>query len=100
AIDLEAEAKRLRVVMDEIGCVNVFLAEGAGVADIVAALEAAGEPVDRDAFGHVKLDTINPGRWFAEAFAERIGAEKTMVQKSGYFSRSAPANDTDRALVA
>ncbi|WP_110181621.1 pyrophosphate--fructose-6-phosphate 1-phosphotransferase [Nocardioides solisilvae] len=98
-IDLDAEAERLRAVMDEIGCVNIFLAEGAGVADIVAELEASGRPVDRDAFGHVKIDTVNPGRYFAQAFAERIGAEKTMVQKSGYFSRSAPANETDLALI-
>ena len=73
-IDLAAEATRLRAVMDEIGCVNIFLAEGAGIDDIVAALEAAGEEVGRDPFGHVKLDTINPGRWFAQQFAERMRA--------------------------
>jgi pyrophosphate--fructose-6-phosphate 1-phosphotransferase len=99
SIDLAAEATRLREVMDEVGCVNIFLAEGAGIDDIVADLEAAGETVGRDPFGHVKIDTINPGRYFADRFAEAIGAEKTMVQKSGYFSRSAPANDTDLALI-
>lgn len=98
-IDLGAEADRLRAVMDEIGCVNIFLAEGAGIDDIVADLEAAGETVGRDPFGHVKIDTINPGRYFADRFSEAIGAEKKMVQKSGYFSRSAPANETDRALI-
>jgi pyrophosphate--fructose-6-phosphate 1-phosphotransferase len=99
AIDLAAEADRLREVMDEIGCVNIFLAEGAGVDDIVAHLEALGETVQRDPFGHVQIDTINPGRYFADRFAEAIGAEKKMVQKSGYFSRSAPANETDLALI-
>lgn len=98
-IDLAAEAKRLRTVMDEVGCVNIFLAEGAGIDDIVADLEAAGEEVGRDPFGHVKIDTINPGRYFADRFSQEIGAEKKMVQKSGYFSRSAPANDTDLALI-
>jgi len=98
-IDLTAEAERLRDVMDEVGCVNIFLAEGAGVDDIVAHLEALGESVKRDPFGHVKIDTINPGRYFADRFAKAIGAEKKMVQKSGYFSRSAPANDTDLALI-
>ena len=98
-IDLAAEAERLRDVMDEVGCVNIFLAEGAGVDDIVAHLEALGESVKRDPFGHVKIDTINPGRYFADRFAKAIGAEKKMVQKSGYFSRSAPANDTDLALI-
>src|SRR3954471_11592463 len=98
-IDVDAEAERLRGVMDDIGCVNIFLSEGAGVPEIVAAMEAAGEEVPRDPFGHVKLDRINPGQWFAEQFAERVGAEKTMVQKSGYFSRSAPANEADRTLI-
>ncbi len=98
-IDLDAEAERLRKVMDENDCVTIFLSEGAGVPSIVAELEARGEEVGRDPFGHVKLDTINPGAWFAKQFAERIGAEKTMVQKSGYFSRSAAANDADLALI-
>jgi pyrophosphate--fructose-6-phosphate 1-phosphotransferase len=98
-IDLAAEATRLRAVMDEIGCVNIFLAEGAGIDDIVADLEATGETVGRDPFGHVKIDTINPGRYFADRFSREIGAEKQMVQKSGYFSRSAPANETDLALI-
>ncbi len=98
-IDMDAEAERLRATMDEIGCVNIFLSEGAGVPEIVAALEAAGEEIPRDPFGHVKLDRINPGEWFAKQFAKRVGAEKTMVQKSGYFSRSAPANEADRTLI-
>ena len=98
-IDVEAEAARLRTVMDDIGCVNIFLSEGAGVPEIVAAMEAAGEEVPRDPFGHVKLDLVNPGQWFAEQFAGKVGAEKTMVQKSGYFSRSAAANEADRTLV-
>src|SRR5690625_1380809 len=99
AIDMRAEATRLRGIMDEIGNVNIFLSEGAGVPEIVAELEAAGEDVPRDPFGHVKLDTINPGAWFAKQFAGLIGAEKTMVQKSGYFSRSAPSSHEDLALI-
>ncbi|MFC4555869.1 pyrophosphate--fructose-6-phosphate 1-phosphotransferase [Georgenia faecalis] len=99
ALDLEAEATRLRAVMDEIGNVNIFLSEGAGVPEIIAELEAKGEEVQRDPFGHVKLDTINPGQWFAKQFAQLIGAEKVMVQKSGYFSRSAAPNDEDLALI-
>ncbi|TNC19485.1 pyrophosphate--fructose-6-phosphate 1-phosphotransferase [Georgenia sp. 311] len=98
-LDLEGEAARLRGVMDELGNVNIFLSEGAGVPEIVAELEAKGEEVQRDPFGHVKLDTINPGQWFAKQFAELIGAEKVMVQKSGYFSRSAPANERDLELI-
>lgn len=99
SIDLAAEAERLKAVMDAQDGVNLFVSEGAGVEDIVAAMEAAGEEVPRDAFGHVKLDKVNPGQWFATKLAERIGAEKVLVQKSGYFSRSAPANAADLALI-
>ena len=99
SLDLDGEAKRLRRVMDEQGNVNIFLSEGAGVAEIIDEIIEAGGEVDRDAFGHVKLDTINPGAWFADKFASLIGAEKVMVQKSGYFSRSAKSNDTDLALI-
>ncbi|MGZ4603699.1 MAG: pyrophosphate--fructose-6-phosphate 1-phosphotransferase [Kineosporiaceae bacterium] len=97
--DIEAEADRLRAIMDEIGCVNLFVSEGAGVDTIVAEMTARGHEPPRDAFGHVKLDTINPGAWFGKQFARRLGAEKTMVQKSGYFSRSAAANAEDLALI-
>lgn len=99
AFDLHEEADRLKAVMDEIGCVNIFLSEGAGVTEIVAELEAAGQEVPRDAFGHVKLDKINPGQWFGEQFSKMVGAEKTQVWKSGYFSRSAAANPEDLRLI-
>jgi pyrophosphate--fructose-6-phosphate 1-phosphotransferase len=97
--DVAAETARLRRVMDETGCVNLFVSEGAGVDTIVAELERGGETVQRDPFGHVKIDTINPGAWFAKQFAAGLGAEKTMVQKSGYFSRSAAANVDDLRLI-
>mgnify|MGYP001061486294 CR=1 FL=1 len=97
--DIAAEAERLHKVMDEVGCVNIFLSEGAGVTEIVAELEARGEEVGRDAFGHVKLDTINPGQWFGKQFAAMLDSEKTMVWKSGYFARSAASNAQDLALI-
>ena len=56
-LDLAAEAKRLKALMDEQGNVNIFLSEGAGVPEIIAEMEAAGQEVQRDPFGHVKLDT-------------------------------------------
>jgi pyrophosphate--fructose-6-phosphate 1-phosphotransferase len=98
-IDIAEEAKRLRKTMDEQGGVNLFISEGAGVPEIVAAMEAAGEEVPRDPFGHVKLDKINPGEWFGKQFAAELGAEKVLVLKSGYFARSAPANEADLALI-
>ena len=98
-IDLKAEAARLSKVMDEVGCVNLFISEGAGVEAIVAEMEAAGEEVARDAFGHLRLDKVNPGAWFGKQFAAMLGAEKTLVQKSGYYSRSAASNAYDLELI-
>jgi len=97
--DIAEEAKRLRNIMDEQDCVNLFISEGAGVGEIVAAMESAGEEIPRDAFGHVHLDKINPGQWFAKQFAAELGADKVLVQKSGYCSRSAAANEADLALI-
>jgi len=97
--DIAEEARRLRTIMDEQDGVNLFISEGAGVGEIVAAMEAAGEDVPRDPFGHVKLDKVDPGQWFARQFAAALGAEKVLVQKSGYFSRSAAANEADLALI-
>ncbi|MFZ2480663.1 MAG: pyrophosphate--fructose-6-phosphate 1-phosphotransferase [Propioniciclava sp.] len=98
-IDIAAEAERLTQVMDEVGCVNLFISEGAGVESIVAELEAAGEEVARDAFGHIRLDKVNPGAWFGQQFAKKLGAEKTLVQKSGYFARSAASDAFDLELI-
>jgi pyrophosphate--fructose-6-phosphate 1-phosphotransferase len=98
-IDIPQEAKRLKKVMDEIGCVNLFLSEGAGVAEIVEEMERAGLEVARDAFGHIRLERINPGVWFGKQFAEMLDAQKVLVQKSGYYSRSAAANDFDLKLI-
>ena len=97
--DIAEEARRLRAIMDRQDSVNLFISEGAGVSEIVAAKEAAGEDVPRDPFGHVQLDKINPGQWFAKQFAAELGADKVLVQKSGYFSRSAAANAADLELI-
>jgi pyrophosphate--fructose-6-phosphate 1-phosphotransferase len=87
------------MVMDANDCVNLFVSEGAGVETIIAEMTARGEEVPRDAFGHARLDKVNPGAWFAKQFAEMLGAEKTLVQKSGYFSRAAASNAEDKALI-
>jgi pyrophosphate--fructose-6-phosphate 1-phosphotransferase len=97
--NLDREAARLKKVMDESGTVTLFVSEGAALNTIVAERESAGENVKRDAFGHVKIDTINVGNWFQKQFADLIGAERSMVQKSGYFARSAPANGDDLRLI-
>ncbi|AHF89398.1 pyrophosphate--fructose-6-phosphate 1-phosphotransferase [Opitutaceae bacterium TAV5] len=99
AVDIASEAARLRKVMDETDNVNIFISEGAGVESIIAEMQAKGQEVPRDAFGHVKLDAINPGKWFGDQFAKMLGAEKTLVQKSGYFARAAAANIDDLRLI-
>jgi len=98
-IDIAEEGKRLKTLMDKYGNVNVFLCEGSGVKEIVAEMEANGETVPRDAFGHVALAKINPGEYFSKHLSKAVGAEKTLVQKSGYFARSAAANAFDQDLI-
>lgn len=98
-VDLDSEAARLRRVMDTQNCVNLFVSEGACVEQIIRETESRGEAVPRDAFGHAKLDTVNVGKWFSQQFSKLVGAEKTLVQKSGYFARAAAANAADLRLI-
>jgi diphosphate-dependent phosphofructokinase len=99
AIDIKAEAARLSQLMDDNDCVNIFISEGAGLEEIIAEMEAAGEEVPRDAFGHAKLDAVNPGKWFGSQFAKLLNAEKVLIQKSGYFARAAASNEADLKLI-
>ncbi len=99
SIDIAGEAARLKAVMDKVGNVNLFISEGAGVESIVAEMTARGQEVPRDAFGHIKLDAVNPGKWFGDQFSKMLGAEKVLVQKSGYFARAAASNPADLALI-
>lgn len=98
-VDLAGEAARLKAIMDRVDNVNIFISEGAGVESIVAEMQAKGQEVPRDAFGHIKLDAVNPGKWFGDQFAKMLGAEKTLVQKSGYYARAAAANTEDLRLI-
>ena len=97
--NFQREVNRLRDIMDRKDSVNIFLSEGAGQDAIVRELEEKGDAVPRDAFGHVRLDEINPGQWFAKQFSSELKAEKTLVQKSGYFARSSKANTRDLELI-
>jgi diphosphate-dependent phosphofructokinase len=99
AMDIASEAKRLKAVMDRKDSVNIFVSEGAGVDAIIAEMQARGEEPARDAFGHVRLDSINVGDWFGKQFGKLVSADKTLVQKSGYFARSAAANAADLELI-
>jgi len=98
-LDLETAGARLKKVMDEHDVVNVFISEGAGVSEIVAAMEKEGKTVPRDAFGHVTLAKIDPGKFWSERLSAMVGAEKTLVQKSGYFARAAASGEFDRDLI-
>ena len=95
----QKEVDRLKKRMDEKDGVNIFLSEGAGLETIVREMESRGEEVPKDAFGHIRLDEINPGQWFAKQFSGALDAEKTLVQKSGYFARSAKPNQQDLDLI-
>ena len=98
-LNINKELERLNRLMDEKDNVNIFLSEGAGIETIVAEMESKGEEIRRDAFGHVRIDEINPGQWFAGKFSKLLKAEKTLVQKSGYFARSAAPNKRDLDLI-
>ncbi len=94
-----AEAERLRKIMDKHDCVNIFVSEGACVKEILKEMKKRGETVPVDAFGHPRLDKVNVGQWFATRFGEMLGAEKTLVQKSGYFARASAAGKKDLELI-
>lgn len=98
-IDFEAEGKRLKAVMDNLGHVNIFVSEGACVKEIIKEMQKRGEEVPIDAFGHPRLDKVNVGQYFAKRFGEMLGAEKTQVFKSGYFARSAAPCKKDLDLI-
>ena len=98
-IQLEGEFNRLNKIMDQYDCVNIFLSEGAGINSIISDMEKENVEVPRDAFGHVRLDDINPGQWFAKKLKSELNADKVLVQKSGYFSRSAPSSKEDLDII-
>jgi pyrophosphate--fructose-6-phosphate 1-phosphotransferase len=98
-INLSTEIERLRRVMDKNRCVNIFVSEGAFVSHLIAELERGGQVLPRDAFGHVKLSVVDAGKFFSDRFGPALGASKVLVEKSGYYSRSAPAGAADLALI-
>ena len=81
-IDFNNECVRLNKIMDKYDCVNIFLSEGAGVKTIIDEKIKSGETIEKDAFGHVRLDELNPGKWFAKEFADKLNANKVLIQKA------------------
>ena len=98
-IDFKQEAERLNAIMDKWDSVNIFVSEGAGVADIIAEMKKRGEDVPVDAFGHPRLDKVNVGQYVGKRFGELLNAEKVQVFKSGYFARAAAPNKNDLKLI-
>ena len=98
-INFKTECAHLNKIMDKYDCVNVFLSEGAGIDIIIEESKKNGESILRDAFGHVRLDELNPGQWFAKELGKQLNANKILVQKSGYFARSSKANEKDLNLI-
>ena len=99
SFDLDTESIRLNKIMNDYDCVNIFLSEGAGIDNIVKEKEKNNQRIKRDAFGHIRLDELNPGKWYASYFKKHLKADKVLVQKSGYFSRSAAPNSKDLELI-
>jgi pyrophosphate--fructose-6-phosphate 1-phosphotransferase len=97
--DIQAEAARLKDIMAQNDCVNIFLSEGAGIESIAAEMEAKGQTVARDDQGKVKPGEVVPAEWFSKQFAALLGAEKVLVQKSGYYARTSQANNEDLRLI-
>lgn len=98
-INFDLECNRLNKIMDKHDCVNIFLSEGAGLKAIIAEMKSNNEEIKYDAFGHVRLDEINPGLWFAKNLKQKLNAHKVLVQKSGYFARSAAPISKDIDLI-
>lgn len=97
--DSDSVASQLEPIWRSGGSANIFISEGAGAAMVQQARMSSGDRIGSDAFGHPKLDQIRVGEWLADELALRLGAERTLVVKSGYFARSGPANPEDRALI-
>ena len=97
--NIEKESLRLKKIMDEFGCVNIFLSEGAGINVIINEKIKNNIEIKKDAFGHYRLDDLNPGKWFAKYFKTKLLADKVLVQKSGYFARSSSPNKEDLELI-
>ena len=95
AICFDDEIVRLKNIIEKIGCLNIFVSEGAFIKEISKELELGGNSVRKDAFGHIKLDSIDTGKWLSKIISKNIEIDRVLIQKSGYFSRSSSPNKND-----
>ena len=51
------------------------------MSDVLTFLSArgTGDKVEREDFGHIRLDSVSPGEWFGVQFGSKVGAEKILV---------------------
>ena len=97
--DFTVELERLNQTMNDIGCLNVFISEGAFLKEISNEIESKGNEINRDAFGHIQLDSINTGKWISKIISDKINIERVLIQKSGYFARSSAPNSEDLEYI-
>lgn len=63
-------------------------------------MRARGRGPEKDAFGHVKIDKINVGDWFAKQFASAmVGSRKGAGAEVGYFAPLGALEREDLALI-
>ena len=94
-VSFDDEIDRLQRIIKDIGCINIFVSEGAFIKEISRQVESDGSLIDKDAFGHIKLDSINTGKWLSDIISKDIEIDRVLIQKSGYFSRSSAPNKSD-----
>ena len=98
-INLNIEIDRLSKVLESVKCLNLFICEGAFLSEISEDLDRRGTSIDRDAYGHIKLDTVNTAKWFSNKLSELMSFDRILVQKSGYYARSSAPNKEDLEYI-
>ena len=98
-LDINQEISRLSKVIDDVGCLNLFISEGAFLDEISEDIKSRGGEIEKDAFGHIRLDTINAAKWYSELISKKINFDRILIQKSGYFARSSAPNSSDLEYI-
>lgn len=99
-VDFVKEISRLNHLMENIGCLNIFVCEGSFSDKIAEQLENNGENVEKDAFGHIRLDSIDTGKWLSEILKKEIEIDRVLIQKSGYFARSSKPAEEEVSYIS
>jgi len=98
-LDVNNEINRLASVLEKVKCLNLFVCEGAFLNEISEDIKKSGKSLEKDAFGHVRLDSINAAKWFSEKISKKINFDRILIQKSGYFARSSSPNKDDLEYI-